>query len=186
MLVADDPDPRGVLPLEAVHVPRSLARTIRKGAYEIRLDSDFRAVIEACAARDSTWINAEIVRLYVELHEAGHAHSVEAWDEMGLAGGLYGVRLGAAFFGESMFSRTEDASKVALAWLVASLRAVGADETVTGQYRAGASASGPVKSYAEELGAGDSIQFDAIQQHTYEALADSEFVILHLRKDKRY
>lgn len=120
-----DPDPRGVLPLDAVHVPRSLVRTIRKGVYDIRLDSDFRAVIEACAARDSTWINAEIVRLYVALHEAGHAHSVEAWDDQGLAGGLYGVRLGAAFFGESMFARRPDASKTALVHLVARLIAGG-------------------------------------------------------------
>jgi leucyl/phenylalanyl-tRNA--protein transferase len=120
-----DPDPRGVLPLDEFHVPRTLAKTVRKGVYEIRIDAGFRAVIEACAARESTWINAEIVRLYVELHEAGHAHSVEAWDEAGLAGGLYGVALGAAFFGESMFAVRPDASKTALAHLVARLIAGG-------------------------------------------------------------
>lgn len=120
-----DPDPRGVLPLDAFHVPRSLAKAVRKGGFEIRLDTRFRAVIEACAARDSTWINAEIVRLYIDLHEAGHAHSIEAWDAAGLAGGLYGVRLGAAFFGESMFALRPDASKVALVHLVARLTAGG-------------------------------------------------------------
>lgn len=120
-----DPDPRGVLPLDGFHIPRSLAKAARKNRYEIRLDTDFRAVIEACAARDSTWINAEIVRLYVELHAAGHAHSVEAWDDGGLAGGLYGVRLGAAFFGESMFALRPDASKIALLHLVARLIAGG-------------------------------------------------------------
>lgn len=120
-----DPDPRGVLPLDGFHVPRSLAKAARKNRYEIRLDSGFRDVIEACAARESTWINAEIVRLYVDLHEAGHAHSVEAWDEGGLAGGLYGVRLGAAFFGESMFALRPDASKIALLHLVARLIAGG-------------------------------------------------------------
>ena len=120
-----DPDPRGVLPLDALHIPRSLAKTVRKGAYEIRLDTEFRAVVEACAARDSTWINGEIVRLYGDLHAAGHAHSVEAWDAQGLAGGLYGVRLGAAFFGESMFARRPDASKVALVHLAARLIAGG-------------------------------------------------------------
>lgn len=120
-----DPDPRGVMPLDTFRVPRSLVKTVRKGAYEIRLDTRFRDVIEGCAARDSTWINAEIVRLYVSLHEAGHAHSVEAWDRGGLAGGLYGVRLGAAFFGESMFASRPDASKVALVHLVARLIAGG-------------------------------------------------------------
>ncbi|MFM7343953.1 MAG: leucyl/phenylalanyl-tRNA--protein transferase [Tagaea sp.] len=120
-----DPDPRGVLPLDEFHVPRSLAKTARKNRYEIRLDTAFRAVIAACAARKSTWINGEIVRLYVELHEAGHAHSVEAWDDNGLAGGLYGVRLGAAFFGESMFAVRPDASKIALLHLVGRLIAGG-------------------------------------------------------------
>ncbi|MCA3246066.1 MAG: leucyl/phenylalanyl-tRNA--protein transferase [Azospirillum sp.] len=120
-----DPDPRGVLPLEAFHVPRSLAKKTRAGRYEIRLDTAFRRTIEACAARESTWINAEIVRLYCELHEAGYAHSVEAWDAQGLAGGLYGVRLGAAFFGESMFALRPDASKTALVHLVARLIAGG-------------------------------------------------------------
>jgi leucyl/phenylalanyl-tRNA---protein transferase len=120
-----DPDPRGVQPLDGFRVPRSLAKSVRKNRYEIRLDTAFAQVMEGCAARDSTWINAEIVRVYVELHAAGHAHSVEAWDELGLAGGLYGVRLGAAFFGESMFALRPDASKIALVHLVARLIAGG-------------------------------------------------------------
>ncbi|MCM0020354.1 MAG: leucyl/phenylalanyl-tRNA--protein transferase, partial [Tagaea sp.] len=120
-----DPDPRGVQPLDGFRIPRSLAKSARKNRYEIRLDTAFAQVMEGCAARDSTWINAEIRRLYGELHEAGHAHSVEAWDADGLAGGLYGVRLGAAFFGESMFARRPDASKIALVHLVARLIAGG-------------------------------------------------------------
>jgi leucyl/phenylalanyl-tRNA--protein transferase len=120
-----DPDPRGILPLDSFHVPRSLGKAVRKRGYEIRLDTAFRETIEACAARPSTWINAQIVRLYVDLHDAGYAHSIEAWDGEGLAGGLYGVRLGAAFFGESMFAIRPDASKIALVHLVARLIAGG-------------------------------------------------------------
>lgn len=124
-----DPERRGILPLDAVHVPRRLRRTVRSGPFEVRIDGDFRAVIEACAEprpdRPTTWINRDIVRLYCELHEGGFAHSVECWGEGRLVGGLYGVSLGAAFFGESMFSRRTDASKVALIHLVARLRAAG-------------------------------------------------------------
>ena len=121
-----DPDPRGVLPLERFHLPRRLGRTVRRGAFEIRVDTDFAAVMRACAeptqARPQTWINDAILRLYGELHAKGFAHSVETWIEGELVGGLYGVTLGGAFFGESMFTRVTDASKLALAHLVARLR----------------------------------------------------------------
>jgi leucyl/phenylalanyl-tRNA--protein transferase len=120
-----DPRERGVLPLEGLHVSRRLARSFLKERFEIRVDGDFAGVVAACAEREETWINAEIKRLYRELHRMGHAHSVEIWDDGGLAGGLYGVALGGAFFGESMFSRRRDASKFALIALVARLRAGG-------------------------------------------------------------
>jgi len=120
-----DPDKRGILPLDDVHVPRRLQRTIRAGQFQVRVDTAFAAVIDGCAApapgRRSTWINDRIRRLYFELFELGHCHSVEAWQEGKLVGGLYGVRLGRAFFGESMFSRVTDASKVALVYLAARL-----------------------------------------------------------------
>jgi leucyl/phenylalanyl-tRNA--protein transferase len=118
------PNPRGILPLDRFHAPRRLARVVRGGRFEIRVDTAFRAVIEACAAdrEEGSWINAEIVESYCALHDAGIAHSVEAWREGALAGGLYGVALGGAFFGESMFHKVTDASKVALAALVARLR----------------------------------------------------------------
>ena len=120
-----DPDERGVLPLDRVHVPRRLRRTVRQDVYEIRIDTAFTAVVEACAApmegREDTWINRSIVSLYSDLAERGHAHSVEAWSDNQLVGGLYGVRLNGAFFGESMFSRARDASKVALVHLFARL-----------------------------------------------------------------
>lgn len=121
-----DPERRGILPLDAFHVPKRLRRTVRRGRFEIRVDHDFESVVRACAEpaadRPKTWINTDIVRLYGELHELGHAHSVECWLGGRLVGGLYGVCLGAAFFGESMFSRETDASKVALVHLVARLR----------------------------------------------------------------
>jgi leucyl/phenylalanyl-tRNA--protein transferase len=112
------PDPRLVLEPERLHVPRSLERTMRRGRYEVRADSDFARVIRACAAtrrpgQDGTWLTAEMIDAYEELHRLGYAHSFEAWDGDGLAGGLYGVSLGAAFFGESMFAVRGDASKVA-------------------------------------------------------------------------
>lgn len=122
-----DPERRGVLPLDGFHVPKRLRRTVRSGPFEVRVDHAFRKVMETCAEpapdRPKTWINQDILRLYTELHEAGHAHSVECWREGRLVGGLYGVALGGAFFGESMFSRERDASKVALVHLVARLRA---------------------------------------------------------------
>lgn len=119
------PDPRAIIPLESFHVPRSLRRTIRRRVFEVRIDTAFSAVIHACAAREETWISDEIIRAYEELHDLGLAHSVEAWRQGELAGGLYGVALGSAFFGESMFSRVRDASKVALVALVERLRARG-------------------------------------------------------------
>lgn len=120
-----DPDPRGVLPLDQFHLPRRLRRTLRSSQFEIRVDTAFDAVIRGCAEpteiRPKTWINDEILRLYGALYEQGFAHSVEAWREGELVGGLYGVALRGVFFGESMFSRTTDASKVALVHLVARL-----------------------------------------------------------------
>lgn len=120
-----DPERRGVIPLDGFHVPRRLARTVRSDLYEIRFDTAFPEVVEACATaadRDETWINRPIERMYADLAALGHAHSVECWGADGLVGGLYGVALNGAFFGESMFSRERDASKVALVHLVARLR----------------------------------------------------------------
>jgi len=133
---ADDPDLfwvepelRGVLPLDAFHIPKRLARTVRQSPYEIRVDTAFDEVVAACAEsvenRPSTWINATITELYGDLHRLGHAHSVEAWLDGKLVGGLYGVSLRRAFFGESMFSRATDASKVCLVHLVERLRVRG-------------------------------------------------------------
>src|SRR5918994_923091 len=120
-----EPRSRAIIPLDAFHLSRSLRRTLRSGNFSVTMDRDFAAVIAACADREETWINADIERAMLALQSTGHAHSIEVWDEGELAGGLYGVKLGRAFFGESMFSRTTDASKVALAWLVARLRAGG-------------------------------------------------------------
>lgn len=120
-----DPDPRGVMPLEDFQIPRSLRKTIRKAPYEVRVDTDFAGTMAGCADRGSTWINDEIRRGYLEMHEAGLAHSVECWKDGELVGGLYGVHIKAAFFGESMFARATDASKIALVHLVARLRAGG-------------------------------------------------------------
>ncbi|MEQ1942497.1 leucyl/phenylalanyl-tRNA--protein transferase [Mesorhizobium sp. VNQ89] len=123
------PEMRGVIPLDAFHVPKSLKKVIRHGLFDIRTDTDFAGVIDACAEerdeRQSTWINAPIREAYIELFRLGHCHSVEAWREGRLVGGLYGVKLGRAFFGESMFSRETDASKVCLAHLVERLRGRG-------------------------------------------------------------
>ncbi len=120
-----DPQRRGVIPLDGFHISRSLAKAIRRADYEITLDADFEGVLRACADRAETWINDEIHRLYMALHGRGQAHSIEVWREERLIGGVYGVTLGAAFFGESMFSRERDASKIALAWLVDHLRRCG-------------------------------------------------------------
>ena len=133
---ADDPDLfwvepeiRGVLPLDAFHISKRLARTVRQEPFEIRINTAFSEVVSACAesveTRPSTWINSTISQLYTELHRLNHAHSVEAWQDGELVGGLYGVSLRGAFFGESMFSRVTDASKVCLVHLVNRLRARG-------------------------------------------------------------
>ena len=120
------PKLRGVLPLDAFHLPRSLKKTLRRGTFSVTVDTAFEAVMAGCAettsARPDTWINGEIVRLFSELHMAGVAHSVEVWRDGDLVGGLYGLTMGSAFFGESMFSRATDGSKVALCHLVAILR----------------------------------------------------------------
>ena len=121
-----DPHRRGILPLDSFHLPRRLRRVVRQGCFEIRCDTAFEEVIHGCAEatekRPNTWINDKIIRLYASLAARGAAHSVESWQDGILVGGLYGVSLGAAFFGESMFSRVTDASKVALVHLVVRLR----------------------------------------------------------------
>ena len=121
-----DPENRGIIPLDKFHVPRSLAKTVRKDIFEVRTDTAFRDVVKACSkparGRETTWISERIETLYTDLYERGFAHSVECWQDGRLAGGLYGVSLGGAFFGESMFHVVTDASKVALVHLVARLR----------------------------------------------------------------
>ncbi|MDE0113361.1 MAG: leucyl/phenylalanyl-tRNA--protein transferase [Albidovulum sp.] len=112
-----DPDNRAIIPLISFHVPRRFRRTIRKDPFQIRFNSDFKAVIEACADREQTWINDEIIATFLLLHDLGFAHSVEAWEGEELAGGLYGMAVRGAFFGESMFSRKSDASKISLVYL---------------------------------------------------------------------
>jgi leucyl/phenylalanyl-tRNA--protein transferase len=118
-----EPRNRAIIPLNRFHLSRSLKRTLRSGKFDVTHDRAFQEVITACADREETWINAELERAMLALHGSGHAHSVEVWIGGDLVGGLYGVKLGRAFFGESMFSRERDASKVALAWLVARLKA---------------------------------------------------------------
>ncbi|MCC7291499.1 MAG: leucyl/phenylalanyl-tRNA--protein transferase [Phycisphaerales bacterium] len=120
------PDPRAIIPLDGLRVSRSLRATLRRDVYECRIDSAFAEVIRLCARRrEKTWISPEIQAAYIELHRLGFAHSVESWKEGELAGGLYGVALGGAFFGESMFSRATDASKAALVHLVERMKAGG-------------------------------------------------------------
>ncbi len=124
-----DPDMRGLLPLDRFHIPRRLRRTLKAQPFTVRCDTAFADVVRTCAqrtpSRPETWINTEIERLYTALHDMNFAHSIECWHDDALVGGLYGVAMGAAFFGESMFSRETDASKVALCHLVARLRAGG-------------------------------------------------------------
>ena len=124
-----EPELRGIIPLDNFHISKSLAKTMRRAPFEIRYDTAFEEVMEGCAApapdRPTTWINAKIRSLYATLHVMGHAHSVEAWEGEELVGGLYGVSLGSAFFGESMFSRRTDASKICLVHLVERLRTRG-------------------------------------------------------------
>lgn len=121
-----DPERRGILPLDDFHIPRRLKKTLRQNRFEVTADRDFAGVLQGCAERTperkSTWINAEIIRLYGALHAMGAAHSLECWRDGQLVGGLYGVALGGAFFGESMFSRVTEASKIALVHLVVRLR----------------------------------------------------------------
>lgn len=121
-----DPEKRGVLPLDTFHIPRRLQRTVRAAPYRVTVDQCFRDVMMACASPrgdgSGTWINETIIDLYCQLHQRNHAHSIEVWDGEKLVGGLYGVSLGAVFFGESMFSRARDASKIALIYLVARLK----------------------------------------------------------------
>ncbi len=120
-----DPKLRGIFPLDGFHISRSLARTIRRTPFQVTLNRDFAGTVAGCADRDETWINDTIFALYEQLHRMGHAHSLELWEGDALIGGVYGVTLGGAFFGESMFSRRRDASKIALAYLVTHLRACG-------------------------------------------------------------
>ncbi len=122
-----DPKRRGVLPLDGFRISRSLGRRIRNGGFTVTADQDFAGVVRGCSDRSETWISETIYQLYLELHRRGHAHSVEIWHDGALTGGVYGVALGAAFFGESMFSRRTDASKLALVWLVDRLRLGGFD-----------------------------------------------------------
>lgn len=128
----DDPDirwieprMRGIIPLDGFHISRSLRRSLLRDDYEIRVDHDFQATVRACADRPETWISHHIEDLYLDLHDMGHAHSVEVWSGAQLIGGTYGVVLGGGYFGESMFSRQADASKIALAWLMHRLNAGG-------------------------------------------------------------
>ncbi len=120
-----DPRHRGIMPLDGFHLSRTLARHIRQGGFQVTADRDFTGVVEACAEREETWISQRIQTLYESLRALGHAHSIEVWKGDMLAGGVYGVTLGGAFFGESMFSRRTDASKIALAYTVHRLRAGG-------------------------------------------------------------
>lgn len=120
-----EPQQRGILPINPPHIPRRLLRTLRQTSWQVTINADFRSVINGCAeitpTRKDSWINDEIIRLYLALHKMGFAHSIEVWDKSELIGGLYGIRLGSAFFGESMFSRRSNASKIALAHLMARL-----------------------------------------------------------------
>jgi len=120
-----DPNERGVIPIDGFHISRSLRKRLLRDDYQVRLNFDFASTMAACAERDETWINDALRAAYVGLHAQGHAHSLEIWRDDEMIGGVYGVSLGAAFFGESMFSRRTDGSKMALAWLFAHLRAAG-------------------------------------------------------------
>lgn len=120
-----DPQRRGIFPLDRFHISRSLRGAILRADYQVTVNTDFAGVLAACADRPETWINDEITRLYLALHQMGFCHSLEVWREGALIGGVYGVAIGGAFMGESMFSRATDASKIALAWLVHRLRAGG-------------------------------------------------------------
>lgn len=120
-----DPRRRGVIPMNGFRISRSLARRLRRQDYEVTFDRDFEGVIDACADRRETWINSEIRALFTALHHRGHAHSIEVWMQDELVGGVYGLEVGGAFCGESMFSRRRDGSKIALAWLIDLLKRAG-------------------------------------------------------------
>jgi leucyl/phenylalanyl-tRNA--protein transferase len=135
-----EPRSRAIIPLDGFHLSHSLRRTLRAGKFAVTADRAFAGVIAACADREETWINSDIERAVLSLHRLGHAHSIEIWKGDALVGGLYGISLGRAFFGESMFSRETDASKVALAWLVARLK-VGGYELLDCQFMTGHLAS---------------------------------------------
>ena len=117
-----DPHDRGVIPLDGLHISRSLRKTLLRSSYQVRLNHDFAGTVRACASREETWLNDVLLSAYNDLHARGYAHSLEIWQDDEMIGGIYGVGLGAAFFGESMFSRRRDGSKIALAWLTARLR----------------------------------------------------------------
>lgn len=163
-----EPDMRGIIPLEEFHVPRRLRRTVKSGRFDVRVDTAFRAVMRACAAsqpgRETTWINQTILDLYAELHEMGHAHCVETWLDGQLVGGLYGVRINGAFFGESMFSLATDASKVALVHLVARLKMGGFSlldtQFITSHLERFGAIEIPAKSYRQVLDAALSHEAD--------------------------
>src|SRR3954453_1982693 len=152
-----EPRHRAIIPLDGFHLSHSLRKTLRAGTFEVTRDTAFAEIIRLCAEREDTWINAEIEASYIRLHEAGRAHSIETWQDGALAGGVYGVRLGAAFFGECMVSLKPDASKVALAWLVARL-IVGGFRLLDCQF---------MTSHLESLGAIE------IEQKDYLVLLDS-------------
>lgn len=116
------PDPRGIIPLDDLTLPRSLQKLVRRGVFTVTINAAFSDVIQACSDREETWINRDIIDAYTELHDLGYAHSIECWQDGQLVGGLYGVAIGGAFFGESMFTRVSNASKVAFAHLIAHLR----------------------------------------------------------------
>lgn len=151
-------DPRGILPLDGFNMPRSLRQVIKRKKFEVRINHSFRRVMEECGSerQEGTWINRELVDLYCKLHQQGFAHSVECWYEEKLAGGLYGVAMGAAFFGESMFTRVTDASKVALAALVERLRLHGYElldtQAVTNHLRRFGCVEIPSRQYLTLLG----------------------------------
>jgi leucyl/phenylalanyl-tRNA--protein transferase len=163
-----DPEKRGVITPASFHLPRRLRRVVRSGRFDVRIDTAFAATLDGCAepapGRRSTWINARIRRLYTDLHRLGHCHSVECWREGRLVGGLYGVRLGGAFFGESMFSRETDASKVALAHLVGRLVAGGFTlldtQFVTGHLQRFGAVEVPREEYQRQLDAALRLQGD--------------------------
>ncbi|MFM8363737.1 MAG: leucyl/phenylalanyl-tRNA--protein transferase [Verrucomicrobiota bacterium] len=150
------PDPRGVIPLEEFRIPHGSRKTVKDPAWTVTANAAFEDVVLGCAERDETWIDETIFRSYVNLHRLGHAHSIEVWRDGGLVGGLYGVSIGAAFFGESMFSRVPGASKVALAKLVERLRDRGFElldtQWVTPHLETFGAREIPRKDYLEQLG----------------------------------